>query len=106
MYSAISEHKLHFHWVHEQDESPIGYQKVCKLEDKPVPDDEVVKAFEFEPDEYVLMDDEDFQAARAEGYQTIEITEFVPEDQVDPIFFARTYFLGPGQGGEKVYTLL
>jgi DNA end-binding protein Ku len=106
MYSAISEHRLHFHFVHESDESPIGYQKVCKLEDKPVADDEVVKAFEFEPGEYVFMQDEDFEAARAEGYKTIEITDFVPYEQVDPIYFARTYYLGPEGGGEKVYTLL
>src|SRR5439155_22176758 len=49
LYGAISEHKLHFRLVHEPDQSPIGYQEVCKLEDKPVPDDEVVKAFEFGP---------------------------------------------------------
>src|SRR5438067_2117574 len=83
LYGAISEHKLHFRLVHEPDQSPIGYQEVCKLEDKPVPDDEVVKAFEFEPGEYVLMEDEDFEAARAEGYRTIEITDFVPYEQVD-----------------------
>jgi DNA end-binding protein Ku len=106
MYSAISEHKLHFHWIHEKDESPIGYQKLCKLEEKPVPDDEVVKAFEFEPGEYVYMDDEDFEAARVEGYKTIEITDFVTYEQIDPIFFARTYYLGPQEGGEKVYALL
>src|SRR2546427_5704144 len=106
MYSAIAEHKLHFRLVHERDESPIGYQKVCKLEDKPVPDDEVVKAFEFEPGEYVFMGDEDFEAARVEGYKTIEITDFVPYEQIDPIYFARTYYLGPGDGGEKVYSLL
>jgi DNA end-binding protein Ku len=106
MYSAIEEHKLHFHWVHEKDESPIGYQKVCKLEDKPVSDDEVVKAFEFEPGEYVFMEDEDFEAARVEGYKTIDITDFVPYEQIDPIYFARTYYLGPQEGGEKVYALL
>jgi DNA end-binding protein Ku len=106
MYSAISEHKLHFHWVHEQDESPIGYQKICKLEDKPVPDDEVVKAFEFEPGEYVFMEDEDFEAARVEGYKTIDISDFVPYEQIDPIYFARTYYLGPQEGTEKVYSLL
>jgi DNA end-binding protein Ku len=106
MYSAIDEHKLHFHWVHEKDESPIGYQKICKLEDKPVPDDEVVKAFEFEPGEYVFMDEEDFEAARVEGYKTIEITDFVPYEQIDPVYFARTYYLGPQEGGEKVYSLL
>ena len=106
MYSAISEHKLHFHFVHEKDESPIGYQKVCKLEDKPVPDNEIVKAFEFEPGEYVFMEEEDFEAARVEGYKTIEITDFVPYEQIDPIYFARTYYLGPDDGGEKVYNLL
>jgi DNA end-binding protein Ku len=106
MYSAISEHKLQFHFVHEPDKSTIGYQKVCKLEDKPVPDDEVVKAFEFEPGEYVIMEDEDFEAARTEGYKTIEITDFVPYEQVDPIYFARTHYLGPDEGSEKVYTLL
>jgi DNA end-binding protein Ku len=106
MFSAISEHKLHFHYVHEPDESPIGYQKICKLEDKPVADKEIVKAFEFEPGEYVFMEDEDFEAARAEGYKTIEISDFVPSEQVDPIYFARTYYLGPDAGGEKVYSLL
>jgi len=106
MYSAIAEHKLHFHWIHEKDESPIGYQKICKLEEEPVPDAEVVKAFEFEPGEYVFMENEDFEAARVEGYKTIEITDFAPYEQIDPIFFARTYYLGPQEGGEKVYTLL
>jgi DNA end-binding protein Ku len=106
MYSAIAEHKLHFHFVHQKDESPIGYQKICKLEDRPVPDDEIVKAFEFEPGEYVFMEEEDFEAARVEGYKTIEITDFVPYEQIDPIYFARTYYLGPDEGGEKVYNLL
>jgi len=106
MFSAIAEHKLHFRLVHEKDESPIGYQKICKLEDKPVSDAEIVKAFEFEPDEFVFMEDEDFEAARVEGYKTIEITDFVPYEQIDPIYFARTYYLGPQEGGEKVYSLL
>jgi DNA end-binding protein Ku len=106
MFSAIEEHKLHFHWVHKKDESPIGYQKICKLEDRPVDDDEIVKAFEFEPDEYVFMEDEDFEAARVEGYKTIEISDFVPYQQIDPIYFARTYYLAPQDGGEKVYALL
>ena len=47
MYSAVQEHDLHFHYVHEPDTGRIGYQKVCKAEDKPVPDDEIVKAFEW-----------------------------------------------------------
>jgi DNA end-binding protein Ku len=106
LYSAVSEHKLHFNLVHEKDEGPIGYQKICKREDKPVPDKEIVKAFEFRKGEYVYLDDEDFAAARVEGYKTIDITDFVPSDQIDPVFFAHTYYVGPQDGAEKVYSLL
>src|SRR5438874_11399941 len=63
LYSAISEHKLHFHFVHEPDQSPIGYQTICKLENEPVPDEEVVKACGFEPGEHVVMAVEDLVAA-------------------------------------------
>jgi DNA end-binding protein Ku len=106
IYSAVSEHKLQFHMVHEPDGSPIGYQKVCKAEEKPVPADEIVKAFEYEKGEWVYMSDEDFEAARVEGYRTIEISDFVPYDQIDPIYFAKTYYVGPQEGGERVYALL
>jgi DNA end-binding protein Ku len=106
LYSAVSEHKLQFHFVHEKDESPIGYQKICKLEEKPVPDKEIVKAFEYRKGEYVYMEDEDFEAARVEGYKTIEITDFVPYEQIDPIYFAHAYYAGPQEGAEKVYSLL
>jgi DNA end-binding protein Ku len=106
MYSAIDEQDLRFHYIHTKDDSPIGYQKICKAEDKPVPDDEIVKAYEFEKGEYVYMTDEDFAAAESEGYKTIEITDFVPYDDIDPIYFEKTYFLGPQDGAERVYNLL
>jgi DNA end-binding protein Ku len=106
LYSAIQEHKLHFHFVHEKDSSPIGYQKVCKKEDKPVPDDEIVKAFEYQKGEYVFMDEEDFATAQVEGYKTIDITDFVPYEDIDPIYFAKTYYVGPDRGAEKTYALL
>src|SRR4029453_12548043 len=106
LYSAVSEHKLHFHFIHEKDESPIGYQKICKLEEKPVPDKEIAKAFGPRKGKYVYMEDEDFEAARVEGYKTIEITDFVPYEQIDPIYFAHTYYVAPQDGSEKVYSLL
>jgi DNA end-binding protein Ku len=106
LYSAIEEHKLHFRLVHEPDGSPIGYQKLCKAEDKPVPDDEIVKAFEVSKGEWVYMEDEDFEAARVEGYRTIEIVDFVPYDEIDPIYFARTYYVGPDRGAERAYSVL
>ena len=106
MYSAIDESDLHFHLVHEPDGGRIGYQKVCKAENEPVPDDEIVKAFEVKKDELVVLTDEDFAAAKSEGVKTIEISDFVPYEEIDPIYFERTYYLGPQDGGEKVYSLL
>jgi DNA end-binding protein Ku len=106
MYSAIEEHTLHFNYVHAPDGSRIGYEKICKAEDKPVPDDEIVKAFEYEKGEWVYMSDEDFEAAAAENHRTIDIRTFVPFEEIDPIYFERTYYLGPQEEGEKVYALL
>jgi DNA end-binding protein Ku len=106
MYSAIDEHDLELHLVHEKDGSPIGYRKVCKKEDKEVPADEIVKAYELANGDVVYLDDEDFRAAEEESYRTIEILDFVPHDEIDPIVFQRTYYLGPAEGAEKVYALL
>jgi DNA end-binding protein Ku len=108
MYSAIDGHKLHFHFLHAKDDSRIGYEKVCKKEGKPVPDKEIVKAFEFQKGEYVYMTDDDFAAAEAEAdsFKTIDIRDFVPYEEIDPIFFERTYYLGPADGADKVYSLL
>src|SRR5688500_13639221 len=106
MCSAIDETDLHFHLVHEKDGGRIGYQKICKAEDKPVPDDEIAKAFEVTKDEFVVLTDEDFAAAKTEGVKTIEISDFVPYEEIDPIYFERTYYLGPQKGSEKVYALL
>ena len=106
MYSAIEEHKLHFHYLHTKDDSPIGYEKYCKKEDKPVPDDEIGKAFEVSKGKYVYLDDDDLEAAKVAGYRTIELTDFVPQEEIDPIYFEKTYYLGPNDGGEKVYALL
>jgi DNA end-binding protein Ku len=106
MYSAVEDRALHFNYVHEPDGSRIGYEKVCKQEDKPVPDSEIVKAFEYEKGEWVYMSDADFEAAAAENHRTIEIRQFVPFEEIDPIYFERTYYLGPEENGERVYALL
>jgi DNA end-binding protein Ku len=106
MYSAIDEHDLELHLVHKKDGARIGYQKVCKKEEKPVPADEIVKAYEFDGGELVYLTDEDFKAAEEKGYRAIEVLDFVPHEEIDPIAFQRTYYLGPDDGSEKVYALL
>ena len=106
LYSAIAETDLRFHLIHEPDGGRIGYQKTCKKEGGPVPDEELVKGFEFKKDEFVVLTDEDFDAAKSEGVKTIEISDFVPYEEIDPIYFEKTYFLGPQPDGKKPYALL
>jgi DNA end-binding protein Ku len=107
MYAAVSEQNLRFNLIHEKDGGRIGYQKICKLEDKPVPNEEIVKAYQVEDDEFIYLEDEDFEAAAPEAYKTITVQDFVPADQIDPIYFERTYYLGPAdKAGEPVYALL
>lgn len=106
LYAAIAEHRLHFRLVHAPDEGAIGYEKVCRLEGKPVPDAEIVKAFEVRKGEFVHLSDDDFEHALVEGYRTIDITDFVPHEDIDPVLFAHAYYVGPAEGGEHVYALL
>jgi DNA end-binding protein Ku len=106
MYSAIDERDLHFHLLHTKDNGRIAYAKMCKLEDKPVPDDEVGRAYEVAEGEYVYLTDEDLEAAEGATYRTIDLTDFVPYEEIDPIYFEKTFFLGPAEGAVKVYALL
>ena len=106
MYSAIDEQDVRFHLLHEKDDSRIGYEKVCKKEGKPVPDDEIVKGYEVSEGKYVYVTEEDLEAAAGESYRSIDIQDFVDVDDVDPIYFERTSYLGPAEGAEKPYALL
>jgi DNA end-binding protein Ku len=106
VYSAVHEHKLQFHLVHEKDDGPIGYEKVCKLEDKPVANDEIVKAYEYSKGKLVHLSDEDFAGVQVEGQHTIDLQDFVPYEDIDPTYFAHSYLVGPQEGAEKTYALL
>ena len=106
MFSAIQENDLRFHMVPEKDGSRIGYDKVAKKDGKPVDDDDIVKAYETAKGKLVYLSDDDFEAAQTKGYHSIDVTDFVPYEQIDPIYFEHTYYLGPQDGAEKVYALL
>jgi DNA end-binding protein Ku len=100
VFGAVHEHKLRFHLVHAKDDSPIGYEKICKREDKPVPNGEIVKAFEYKKGELVQLTDEDFEAVEVDGQHAIDLEDFVPYDQIDATFFAHTYLVGPEEGAD------
>jgi DNA end-binding protein Ku len=108
MYSATeAREELKFRLLHAKDTSPIEYRRICKDEDTAVPWNEIVKGYEYEKGQFVVMGDEDFEKARTPATQTIEIRDFVPVGQIDPMYFDTPYYLEPtGKGAEKSFALL
>jgi DNA end-binding protein Ku len=106
MYTAISEHDVHFNLLHAKSGARIHYKKVTDSHPRDIPDDQIVKGYEVSDGEYVTLTDEEIAAAHVEGDKVIEIHDFVPLAEIDPIVFERTYYLGPAEGSERVYTLL
>jgi len=97
---------IDLHMLHAKDKGQIRYAKICELEDKEVPYDEIVKGFEYEDDKFVVITDEDFEAAEGPKTSTIDIAEFSDEDEVDIRYLEKPYYLEPAKGGEKAYALL
>ena len=106
VYPATREEKLSFRQLRASDLSPIKYKKVAEADQKEVPATEIVKGFEYERGNFVIMKDEDFAKVKIESTHSIDITDFVELEQVDPKFFYKPYFLEPQKGGEKAYALL
>jgi len=106
VYPATREEKLSFRQLRKTDLSPIKYKKVAEADMKEVPADQIVKGFEYEKGRYVVLSDEDFEKVRIESTHSIDITDFVDVEQVDPKFFYKPYFLEAQKGGEKAYALL
>ena len=106
VYPATREEKISFRQLRSSDLSPIRYKKVAEADSKEVPADQIVKGFEYERGRYVVLKDEDFEKVRIESTHSIDITDFVDLEQVDPKFFYKPYFLEPQKGGEKAYAVL
>jgi DNA end-binding protein Ku len=106
LYTAVRDLGPHFHFLRESDHSRIGYQKIAKEDNEPVSPDELVKGYEYEKGQYVVLTDEDFEAAAVKRNSRIDLLDFVESTEVDDRYFNKPYYLLPGQGGEKAYTLL
>src|SRR5437588_8921387 len=106
VYPATKEEKLSFRQLRATDLSPIKYKKVAEADSKEVTADQIVKGFEYERGRYVVLKEEDFAKVKIESTHSIDITDFVELQQVDPKFFYKPYFLEPQKGGEKAYALL
>jgi DNA end-binding protein Ku len=106
LYAATGSHDLSLHQYHAADAGRIRYEKVCELDDEPVPADAIRKGVETEDGEVVLLDEEDFAALPESSSKQIEVVQFVPAEQIDPIFYERSYYVGPGTAGGDPYVLL
>jgi DNA end-binding protein Ku len=106
MYTATESKELRFHFLHKDDLSPIGYDKVRKDTGEHVDPDEIVRGFEIEKGRFVELTDEDIDRLDIELTHSIDICDFVDIDEIDPIYFRKAYYLQPDQGAEKPYRLL
>src|SRR5437870_5258192 len=107
MYTASeSSAAIHLNVLHGKCGSRLKQQYICTKDEEIVPRDQMVKGYEFAKDQYVTFTDAELKAMAEESTRAIEITEFVPVQKVDPIYFESAYYLGPDKGGERAYTLL
>jgi DNA end-binding protein Ku len=104
--TAIQGDHISFRMLHQDDLAPIKYERVSSTSGDPVPWGEIVKGYEYSKGKYVLITDEDFKEAAVESSKTLEIVDFVKEEEIDPRYFETPYFLVPSKGGEKAYALL
>jgi len=106
LYTATSPQTVSFNLLHAKCGSRIRQQTFCPVCNTTVERSELVRGYEFAKDQYVRVADDELKKLEGQASQVIDITEFVPLAQVDPIYFERTYYLGPDKGGEKAYRLL
>jgi len=104
--TAVRSDHISFRLLHEEDLSPIKYERVCQAEGEPVPWNEIVKGYEYEKGKFVVLTDKDFKAAAVEKTNTIDILDFVRQEEIDPRYFETPYYLVPAKGAEKSYALL
>jgi DNA end-binding protein Ku len=106
LYTATSQHDVSLHMVHREDGGRIRYRKTCTVDGEEVPNDEIARAHTTDDGQMVVIDEDDLDQLPVSSSHEIEVQEFVPADQVDPIMFDRTYYLEPETRAAKPYALL
>jgi DNA end-binding protein Ku len=106
LYSATEEKNIRFHQVHRNDGGRVRYQRICSVDGEQVSYQEIAKGYEIGKDEMVVLTDEDLADLPLATSRAIEVLEFVPTGQLDPIMFHKTYYLEPTTTSTKPYLLL
>ncbi|MDI1308858.1 MAG: Ku protein [Methylotenera sp.] len=106
LYSAESAQQLDLDMLDKRDFAPIGYKRINKNTGKEVEWEHIVKGYEFEDKQYVVLSEQDIKRANPESTQTIDILSFIDTEEISPIYYEKPYYLTPAKGGDKVYALL
>jgi DNA end-binding protein Ku len=106
LYGATEEKTLRFNQLHAADGGRVRYKRVCSICGEEVSYQDIVKGYEYEKDHYVMLTDEELEALPVPSARSIEIERFVESEQIDPIYFQRSYYLVPDGTGLKAYHLL
>jgi len=106
LYTATQGTDVPFHQLHKEDYGRVRYKKVCSECEQPLEMKDIVKGYEYEKGEYVVLEEEDFASVRSPKDKSIAIEQFTDLSAVDPIYFERSYYAVPAAGGEKAFELL
>ena len=106
VYTATEDQDLHFNYLHAECQTPLQYKRWCARCEREVDRPEMIRGYEYEKGKYVLIKEEDLAGIAVEKNRTIDIIDFVNLADIDPVYFARSYYLAPAQGGGKAYALL
>src|SRR3954465_7027319 len=106
LYGAASSKQIRFRELHVKDAATLEHRRVCSKEDTEVPYDEVVRGYETSPGRYVVMTKDEIQAPARERGKTIDLEDFVPADQIDPMYYDTPYWLGPQNDADEAYSVL
>ena len=107
MHAATENKDIKLRQLHKECQTPIKYERRCANCDREVKNDEIVKAYEYAKDKFVMLDTDDLEALKQEqADKAVEIVDFVKLEEIDPIYFEKSYYLSPNEGGSKAYGLL
>ncbi|NUW46450.1 non-homologous end joining protein Ku [Nonomuraea rhodomycinica] len=106
LFSATEQKDVAFHQVHREDGGRIRYKRVCTVDGEEVPYSDIAKGYELATGEMVVLTDEDFEDLPLSTSRRIDVLQFTPAEQIDPIYFAKAYYLEPDAQGAKPYVLL
>ena len=106
MYTATQDNDIHFNQLHKDDQSRVRYKKTCAHCGKELISEDIIKGYEYDKDQYVVVSEEEIEKIKTEKEKSIQILHFAQLNQISPVYYDKTYQAVPDKGGEKAFELL